>query len=107
MYKSVNYKDIPIYPGSWMDFSILADKSSNYDELIEILKEFSHPFLKKKKFLYLYDGKGLPDGKVSYTFRFWLGLKERTLTGEDLSGFHDSFIGFLQKNELTLRWYSQ
>ena len=107
MYPSVNYKDIPIYPGSWMDFSILADKSSNYDALIEILKEFSHPILKKKKFLYLYDGKGLPDGKVSYTFRFWLGLKERTLTGEDLSGFHDSFIGFLQKNELTLRWYSQ
>ncbi len=99
----VNYEKIPIYPGSWMDFSILVDKSSNYDALAEILKDFSHPILKKNKFLYLYDGGGLPDGKISYTFRFWLGLKKRTLTGEDLSEFHDSFLVFLKKHGLTLR----
>ena len=99
----INYKRIPVYPGSWMDFSILTDKSSKYDELAEILKDFSDPILQKSKFLYLYDGEGLPDGKTSYTFRFWLGLKERTLTGEDLSAFHDIFLGFLEKHGLTLR----
>ncbi|MFC1650934.1 phenylalanine--tRNA ligase subunit beta, partial [Candidatus Latescibacterota bacterium] len=102
-YPSVDYEDIPVYPGSWMDFSILADKSSNYDSLAATVHEFKHPIMKNSKFLYLYDGKGLPDGKVSYTFRFWLGMKERTLTGDDLSEFHDNFLKFLQKHELTLR----
>ena len=102
-YPAVSYEDIPIYPGSWMDFSILIDKSANYDALVEILNNFSHPILKRSKFLYLYDGEGLPDGKICYTFRFWLGLNERTLTGEDISEFRDSFLGFLKKYDLTLR----
>ncbi len=102
-FPAVKYNDIPVYPGSWMDFSIVADKSSSYDDLAGILKGFEHPILKDSKFMYLYDGKGLPDGKVSYTFRFWLGLKERTLTGEDLSGFHDSFLKILNKRGLTIR----
>jgi phenylalanyl-tRNA synthetase beta chain len=102
-YPTVGYEDIPVYPGSWMDFSILAEKSSNYDALAATIGEFSHPIMKNSKFIYLYDGKGLPDGKVSYTFRFWLGLKERTLTGDDLSEFHDNFLTFLEKHKLTLR----
>ncbi|MFC1541913.1 phenylalanine--tRNA ligase subunit beta [Candidatus Latescibacterota bacterium] len=102
-YPSIEYENIPMYPGSWMDFSILADKSSNYDSLAATVDEFTHSIMKKRKFLYLYDGKGLPEGKVSYTFRFWLGLKKRTLTGDDLSNFHVSFLAFLQKHALTLR----
>ena len=102
-YPVIGYDEIPVYPGSWMDFSILADTSSTYAALDETFEEFSHPIIRKKKFLYLYDGSGLPQGKASYTFRFWLGLKERTLTGEDLSDFHDSFLGFLEKRGLSLR----
>ncbi len=102
-YPEIGYEDISVYPGSWMDFSILADKSSNYHKLAATIGEFSHPILKSNKFLYLYDGKGLPESKTSYTFRFWLGLRERTLTGEDLSGFHDAFLSFLKKNDLNLR----
>ncbi len=103
IYPVVDYETIPIYPGSWMDFSILASSSSNYDSLASILKEFSHPILKTSRFLYLYDGKGLPEGKTSYTFRFQLGIPERTLTGDDLSDFHRSVLQFLEKHGLSLR----
>ena len=103
IYPVVDYETIPIYPGSWMDFSILASSSSNYDSLASILEEFSHPILKTSRFLYLYDGKGLPEGKTSYTFRFRLGIPERTLNGEDLSDFHLSFLQFLEKHGLSLR----
>jgi phenylalanyl-tRNA synthetase beta chain len=102
-YPSVSYETIPIYPGSWMDFTILVDRSLSYNELHTILKQFAHPIVRKFKFLYLYDGKGLPEGKASYTFRFWLGSNERTLTGDDLAVFHSTFLTFLEYHKLGLR----
>ncbi len=97
------YFDIPVYPGSWMDFSILADESSVFADLNETIGSFSHPILRKVKYVYRYMGKGLPDGKTCYTFRFWLGLKERTLTGDDLLQFRDVFLRFLESRQLSLR----
>jgi phenylalanyl-tRNA synthetase beta chain len=102
-FPDVLYNEIPVYPGSWMDFSILADKTLSYSGLAEIVQKFSHPILRKCKYLYLYRGKGLPEGKLSYTFRFWLGLMDRTLTGEDLSQFRESFLHYLEENGLLLR----
>ncbi len=97
------YSEIPVYPGSWMDFSILADSSEKYAALEQIVGGFTHPILRKVKFLYLYNGKGLPEGKLSYSFRFWLGLRERTLTGEDLAQFRSAFLGYLEGHGLSLR----
>ena len=102
-FPDVHYQEIPVYPGSWMDFSILADKTMRYSDLAGIVQGFTHPILRKGKYLYLYNGKGLPEGKLSYTFRFWLGLKDRTLTGDDLSGFRESFLHYLEKKSLMLR----
>ncbi|MFA6472830.1 MAG: phenylalanine--tRNA ligase subunit beta [Candidatus Latescibacterota bacterium] len=102
-FPDVVYQETPVYPGSWMDFSILADTALNYSGLAEIIRKFSHPILKKWKYLYLYSGKGLPEGKLSYTFRFWLGLKDRTLIGEDMSLFRESFLHYLEENGLVLR----
>ena len=97
------YEAIPVYPGSWMDFSIVADRTSSYADLAERLERFSHAILKKMKFLYSYRGKGLSGDKVSYTFRFWLGLRERTLTGDDLSDFRNAFLSYLESHGLALR----
>ena len=103
IYPDKTYENIPVYPGSWMDFSILADKKTVYADIEAVMKEFSNPVLKKYKFLYLYDGKGLPEGKISYTFRFWLGLPERTLTGDDLTEFRAEFLKFLEKQGFSIR----
>ena len=97
------YKPIPVYPGSWMDFSILAPGGMRFSELVSFVDSFEHPCLRNVKYLYLYDGKGLPDNTICYTFRFWLGLDERTLTGDDINDFRDRFIASLQMNNLSLR----
>lgn len=98
-----SYVDIPVYPGSWMDFSIMADRSASYASLDEMIAKFGHPILRKTKYLYLYEGKGMPEGMVSYTFRFWLGLRERTLTGDDLIQFRNAFLSYLEAQGLSLR----
>ncbi|MDP2983018.1 MAG: phenylalanine--tRNA ligase subunit beta [Candidatus Latescibacter sp.] len=110
-FPDVLYSEIPVYPGSWMDFSVLADKNLSYAVLGESIRKFTHPILRKVKYLYLFSGnikggeKGLPEGekKISYTFRFWLGLKDRTLTGDDLSQFREFFLRYLEENGLALR----
>ncbi len=102
-FPDVRYDEIPVYPGSWMDFSLLAPSRTPYAALDEHIRSFSHPTLKKARFLYRYDGKGLPEGMVSYTFRFWLGLKERTLSGDDLTAFREAFLGHIAGIGLSLR----
>ncbi len=102
-FPDIRYDEIPVYPGSWMDFSILARAGTPYAALEERIRSFSHPTLKKARFLYLYDGKGLPEGMISYTFRFWLGLRERTLSGEDLTAFREAFLGYISGLGLSLR----
>jgi phenylalanyl-tRNA synthetase beta chain len=102
-FPELTYSHIPVYPGSWMDFSILADVSSPFAVLEETIGKFAHPILRQMKYLYRYGGKGLPEGKASYSFRFWLGLRERTLTGEDILQFRNSFLEFLTENSLSLR----
>jgi phenylalanyl-tRNA synthetase beta subunit len=86
-----------------MDFSILADVSSSFAVLEEIIGKFTHAILREAKYLYRYAGKGLPEGKASYSFRFWLGLRERTLTGEDILQFRNAFLQFLEMHGLSLR----
>ena len=86
-----------------MDFSIVSEKSMSYADLAEIIESFRHDILKRFKYLYSYHGKGMAEDKVSHTFRFWLGLRERTLTGEDLNGFREEFLAYLERNGLELR----
>ncbi|MBT4483691.1 MAG: phenylalanine--tRNA ligase subunit beta, partial [Candidatus Latescibacteria bacterium] len=102
-FPQAKYDAIPVFPGSWMDFSILADLASSYTGLAEILEQYSHPILRRMKFQYCFKGKGLPENKASYTFRFWLGLRERTLTGDDLTDFRSVFLSYLNKHGLELR----
>ena len=103
VYPEIEYDNIPVYPGSWMDFSVLVEKEKKFLDLDNTIKQFTHPVLRRCKFLYLYDGKGLPEEKISYTFRFWLGLKERTLAREDIVDFQNLFIAFLGKQGMSLR----
>ncbi len=102
-FPDLTYDPIPVYPGSWMDFSIVADASKTYADLESMIGAFSYPILKDAKFLYSYRGKGLADNAVSYTFRFWLGMKDRTLTGDDLNGFREAFLSYLGEQGLSLR----
>lgn len=97
------YRPAPIYPGSWQDFSILWDATRGFATLDDCLAEFSHPLLKRREFLYTYKGKGLPTGKASYTFRFWIGAQDHTLTSEEIDQFRESLLAFLKGHEIPLR----
>ena len=41
----------------------------------------------RREFLYAYKGKGLPPGKASYSYRYWLGAWDHTLTSEEIDSY--------------------
>ena len=103
IYPDVSYTSMSRYPGSWFDFSIVADAGAGFAELTSRLDEFSHPLLKKREFVTVYRGKGLDPGLGSYTFRYWIESPDGTLSGAKIDAFQSEFLGFLRTQGLRLR----
>jgi len=103
IYPVVHYRPLAVYPRSWQDFSLLWDVTRGFDSLEAVLSQFQHPLISEREFLYVFKGKGLPQGQASYTFRYWLAAPDHTLTGEEIEGFRTAFLSFLQENGISLR----
>jgi phenylalanyl-tRNA synthetase beta chain len=103
IYPQLKYQPPSIYPGSWQDFSLVWDLGKGFAALEQQLNAFSHALVVQREFLGSYKGKGLPPGKGSYSFRYWIGLRERTLTNEDIDDFHRSLLAFLEAQGISLR----
>jgi len=103
IYPAVKHQPVPIYPLSWQDFSLVWDVAQGYSALEERLATFAHPLIRSREFVYAYKGKGLPPGKGSYTYRFWIGAADHTLATEEIEQFRAALLAFLQGEEIPLR----
>jgi phenylalanyl-tRNA synthetase beta chain len=103
IYPELKYAAPPIYPGSWQDFSLVCDVAQGFAGIDSRLAKFKHALIMRREFLYVFKGKSLPPGKASYSFRFWIGSRERTLTSEDIEGFRTELLKFLEAESLPLR----
>lgn len=103
LWPAPQYVPPPSFPGSVQDFSLLWDAARGFAPLERILDGFEHPLIQKRQFLYVYRGKGLPEGMGSYTFRYWIGHRDRTITSEEIEGFRAEFLAFLEKHAVRLR----
>jgi phenylalanyl-tRNA synthetase beta chain len=103
IYPQLHYAAPPIYPGSWQDFSLVWDVAQGYAGLDDRLRQFSHPLVMNREFVYLYKGKGLPAGHGSYTFRYWLGARDHTLASEEIEQFRAALLSFLERQAILLR----
>jgi len=103
IFPELTYQAAPIYPGSWQDFSLVWDVARGFAALQERLDAFSHPLVMRREFLYVYRGKGLPEDKASYTYRYWLGSWERTLQSEEINEFRDALLEFFKSEGISLR----
>jgi len=103
IYPEVRYVAPPPFPGSRQDFTLLWDADAGFAALEERLSRFSHPLVLRREFLYVYKGKGLPEGKAAYSYRYWIGLRERTITSEQIEQFRQALLDFLAGERIPLR----
>lgn len=99
----VEYEAPPKYPGSWQDFSLVWDLDQGFAALESVLAQFSHSLMTGREFVTSYKGKGLPKGKASYSYRFWIGSPDHTLTSEEIDDFRNAFLAFLKDRDIALR----
>lgn len=103
LFPEQKFGGMPVYQGSWQDFSLVWEIEKGYAALDAKLAEFTHPLLKGRDFVYFYKGKGLEKTQGSYTWRLWLGSDERTLSGEDIDDFRTKWLAFLEKEGIAIR----
>ncbi len=94
---------IPIHQQVRLDFSILVPATRRYAEIADELGRFEHPLLRRLTYVESYEGKNIPDGTRSLTFRAQVGAHDRTLTDPDLQAFRQAFTEHLHRHGLELR----
>ncbi|MGL4593542.1 MAG: phenylalanine--tRNA ligase subunit beta [Thermoguttaceae bacterium] len=103
LYPPVTFIEPPRFPLSWLDFSLLWNVEEGFEKLQHLLDKFTHPLIVRREFLVVYKGKGIDKGVASYSFRYWIGAADHTLSGDDIESFHKQFLEFIHTNGVSLR----
>jgi phenylalanyl-tRNA synthetase beta chain len=103
LFPEIKFIEPPRYPVSWQDFSLVWGIDDGFERLEGLLDQFNDPLVVRREFLVSYKGKGLDKGKASYSFRFWIGANDHTLSGEEIDQFHKHFLSFISEKKISLR----
>lgn len=85
------YEEPSKYQNVTLDFTVIMEKTENYADLEEKLKEFKKDILVGYRLIDIY-----MDDKKKVTIRFTIGSNERTLEQAEIQEFKDSFITFIE-----------
>ena len=103
LYPAVKYEEPPTYPLSWQDFSLLWNVDDGFNKLESLLDRFVNPLVIRREFLVSHRGKDLDKEMACYSFRFWIGSSDHTLSGEEIETFHQQFLTYIKENGVALR----
>ncbi|MFQ5518956.1 MAG: hypothetical protein ACE5E3_03035 [Mariprofundus sp.] len=95
--KKAKFVALPEFPAVERDLVFLFDKSISSDAILNALKSAAGKLLTESRIFDLYEGKGVPEGKVSLGIRFTLQDAKRTLTQEDSDAAMQSIIAAMDK----------
>jgi phenylalanyl-tRNA synthetase beta chain len=103
LYPEAKFDVPPEYPLSWQDFSLLWKIEDGFDKLESLLDRFANPLMICREFLVSHRGKDLDKNTACYSFRFWIGSPDHTLSGEEIESFHQQFLTYIKDNGIALR----
>ena len=97
--KPKNIKLIPTskFPLSTRDMNILISKSIEYAEIDRILAKGKIKFLNAFSLTNTFEGKGIPNGFISMTFRFTFQSNNKSLTESEINDSMDHAFNLLSK----------
>jgi len=104
IYNEFVFSAVSKYPEISFDLSLLVDIDKEFESVKKDLDNFESPIIIGTKFVDLYKGVGLPDGKKSITFTFVWGAKDHTLTGEEVEKEKENLLQYLSSKGYTSRY---
>lgn len=101
--KTVKYIAPSKYQEVSFDLNILVNSDKLFEDVYGEISSFDNILLNECKFIDLYKGKGIPEGKNSMTFNFRIGSKDHTLSSEEIDGFRNRILEYIDQKGYELR----
>ena len=91
------YHDISKFPSVSRDLALLIDKSVQFEQIEQIVRQTEKKLLKSVELFDVYEGKNLPAGKKSYAVNFILQDESKTLTDKQIDAIMTKLINNLKQ----------
>ncbi|MBK5196440.1 MAG: phenylalanine--tRNA ligase subunit beta, partial [Proteiniphilum sp.] len=82
--QSVRYSEISKFPAVRRDLALLIDKNITFAQIEQIALKSEKKLLKQVSLFDVYEGKNLPEGKISYAVNLLLQDEEKTLNDKQI-----------------------
>lgn len=97
-FEAIKFEPLPRYPSAERDISIVVDRDLAYGRIQSSVANLGIAELVKVVLVDVYEGKNIPDGKVSLTLKLAFQDREQTLTVERVQKFVDVVLKCLNEN---------
>jgi len=90
-------REIPKFPGVQRDLSLILSKEVQFEDLKNLVKKAKISILEDIRIFDVYEGKRIPEGKKSYSLRFFLQAENQTLTEQEIDKAMKTLLNLFQK----------
>lgn len=90
--EAIRFKPFSPFPRVERDSAFLLDRSVPYSEIEQFLSDLEIPALRDVRPFDRYEGKGIPEGKVSLALNFVYQSTERTLNSDEVNEWHERIV---------------
>jgi phenylalanyl-tRNA synthetase beta chain len=94
--RAIRVAPLPRYPSVTRDISILIDDRVTADAIRQTIRNAAPPTLVRTSEFDRYQGKGIPEGRVSLSLHLTFRSSDRTLTDVEVQGAMDQIIAALK-----------
>jgi phenylalanyl-tRNA synthetase beta chain len=94
--RAIRVAPLPRYPSVTRDISILIDDRVTADAIRQTIRDAAPPTLVRTSEFDRYQGKGIPEGRVSLSLHLTFRSSDRTLTDVEVQGAMDQIIAALK-----------
>ena len=99
--KSIQYSAISQFPSTSRDFALIADKSLESSQIIEVVKSVKCNILEKIELFDLYEDDSLGENKKSLAYSLTYRSHSKTLTDKEVNTAHEKIRNMLS-NKLSI-----
>ena len=97
------YEEISKYPSVTRDIAMLINKTDEYKNIVNVIKELESKLITNIELFDIYEGIGLPENKKSIAISITYNDKEKTLTEEDITNIHTKVVSALESYGAVIR----